>query len=147
MTFALDIRAFAEKAKANANAVVRDAVSGVVEEVDRRSPVGDPAYWVRPAPPHYEPGLFRGNWQLSVDAPILTEITRIDPDGTEAKAENLATIPAQAFGHVYYLMNNVPYANRIENGWSTRQAPNGVVGLTVARWEEIVAESLAAVPA
>lgn len=142
--FALDIRKFATKAVENANTVTREVVGGVIAEVDRRSPVGDPSYWQNPPPPGYRPGLFRGNWQLSVDMPTLTETGRIDPTGAEATAENLAAIPEQAFGHVYYLTNNVPYANRIENGWS-RQAPAGVVGLTVVRWEEIVAASAAMV--
>jgi hypothetical protein len=146
VTFALDIRAFATKAMENANTVTREAVGGVIAEVDRRSPVGDPSYWKNPPPPGYEPGLFRGNWQLGVDEAPMDAIGRIDPSGAAATLENLAAIPEQAFGHVYYLTNNVPYANRIENGWST-QAPAGVVGLTVVRWEEILAASAAMVPA
>lgn len=145
-TFALDIRKFAEKAIENASTVTREAVGGIIAEVDRRSPVGDPSYWKNPAPPGYKPGLFRGNWQLGMDAPPIMQIGRIDPSGAATTAENVASIPAKAFGHVYYLMNNVPYANRIENGWS-RQAPAGVVGLTVLRWEEIVAGAAATVNA
>ena len=144
MTFALDIRAFATKAKEASNTVTRQAVGGVITEVDRRSPVGDPSYWKSPPPPGYKPGLFRGNWQIGIDREPLSEIGRIDPSGAVATAENLAAIPKEAFGHVYYLTNNLPYANRIENGWS-RQAPAGVVGLTVIRWEEIVAGAAAAV--
>ena len=147
MTFALDLKAFAKKAMEGADIATREAVSGVIAEIDRRSPVGDPSYWKSPPPPHYKPGLFRGNWQLGVDSQPLVEIGRIDPSGAATKAENIAVIPVQAFGHIYYLMNNVPYANRIENGWSERQAPAGVVGLTVIRWEEIVAAAAAKVPA
>ena len=61
-------------------------------------------------------------------------------------AANIGAIPGNAFGHVYYLMNNAPYANALENGHSM-QAPAGVVGLTVAAWEIIVADSVAKVPA
>ena len=144
MTFALDIRAFATKAKEASNTVTREAVGVIIAEVDRRSPVGDPSYWKSPAPPGYKPGLFRGNWQLGVDSEPLAQIGRIDPRGAEARAENLAAIPKEAFGHIYFLTNNVPYANRLENGWS-RQAPIGVVGLTVLRWEGIVTEAAAKV--
>ena len=37
-------------------------------------------------------------------------------------------------------MNNAPYAQRIENGWS-RQAPQGLVGLTVVMFQQIVREA------
>ena len=33
-----------------------------------------------------------------------------------------------------YIQNNLPYANRLENGWSN-QAPAGMVALTIAEVE------------
>jgi hypothetical protein len=53
-------------------------------------------------------------------------------------------VPNDAAGRVFYLANNVPYAQRIEDGWS-RQAPTGLVALTAMEFQNIVGESAAAV--
>lgn len=142
MGFEIDLRAFAKKAMENADKVTRGTVGDIVAELDRRSPVGDPSYWKHPAPPGYKPGLFRGNWQMGVDSNPSVAISRIDPAGAATVAENIAAIPAKAFGHTYYITNNVPYAYRLEYGWS-QQAPAGVVGLTVGQFELIIAEQAA----
>jgi hypothetical protein len=45
-----------------------------------------------------------------------------------------------AFG-VHYVVNNTPYSIRIENGWARRQAPNGVLKLTVMNFNNFLRES------
>jgi hypothetical protein len=55
----------------------------------------------------------------------------------------VSSIPGQAAGLVFYLTNNVPYAQRIEDGWS-RQAPNGLVALTAVEFQQIVDEAAGA---
>ncbi|NBT33816.1 MAG: hypothetical protein EBT13_18445 [Rhodobacteraceae bacterium] len=44
-------------------------------------------------------------------------------------ADDLAAYPDTL--PIIYIQNNLPYANRLENGWSG-QAPQGMVALTVA---------------
>jgi len=39
-------------------------------------------------------------------------------------------------GDIVYLANNLPYAQRLEDGWS-QQAPEGMVKLTVQRFQQI----------
>ncbi len=50
MTFAVDLRKFAEKAKGRADLVVKAATIAVAAEIDKRSPVGNPTLWAGPAP-------------------------------------------------------------------------------------------------
>ena len=38
-------------------------------------------------------------------------------------------------GDAIYLVNNLPYAQRLENGWSTKQAPNGMVALSIQKFD------------
>jgi hypothetical protein len=145
-TFALQLQKFAEKTGQKADLAVQKIVVGVAGRVDARSPVGDGAYWKNPPPKGYVGGRFRGNWQLGVGVVPQGETGLIDPTGAEAQGRIIAEIPQQASGQVYYLFNNVPYARRIEEGWS-RQAPQGVVGLTVIEFQRIVDDAVAGLAA
>lgn len=141
MTFALDLKAFADKAGKRADQAVGAIVANVSAELDKRSPVGDATYWKHPPPKGYVGGHFRGNWQLGVGAMPEGEIAGVDPSGGATQGRILASIPDKASGLVYWLVNNAPYAQRLEEGWS-RQAPNGVVGLTTVMFQQIVAAAV-----
>lgn len=159
MSFALDIRKFAEKAKGRADLAVKGVVIAFAGKIDERSPVGDAKYWIynrgtkeapdyvdylayRDPPEGYVGGRFRGNWQLGVGSMPGGVLNRVDPTGERVRAEIGAAIPGEAAGEIYWLANNVPYAQRIENGWS-RQAPTGVVGLTVTEFDSFVTAAVA----
>jgi len=141
-TFALDLAKFAEKAKERADQAVASIVEEVSLELDRRSPVGDATYWKSPPPKGYVGGHFRANWQLGIGSMPNGEVPGVDPTGVATQARILAMIPDEASGKVYYLANNTPYAQRIEYGWS-RQAPQGLVGLTTLKFQEIVERAVA----
>lgn len=117
-----------------------DALRGVV----LKSPVGFPPSWKRPAPKGYVGGQFRGAWQLSVGVPGsgLTGQKRAGKTGS-ASAANAAA--GEARGELQklqpyqtvYIVNGLPYAERLENGWS-KQAPLGMVALTVQELQNVV---------
>lgn len=142
MTFALDLQKFAENAKEQADQVVGEIVVGVARELDMRSPVGDATYWTRPAPKGYIGGRFRANWQLGIGQKVNGTVEANDLNGTIALPAIMAAVPEEAAGNVYYLSNNLPYAQRIEDGWSSRQAPQGLVGLTAIKFQQIVDEAV-----
>lgn len=145
MTFALDLQKFAEKAGKRADELVGNVVIRIATEIDQRSPVGDATYWTSPPPKGYVGGRFRGNWQLGVGVIPNAELNRIDTAGTIALPAIIAEVPDDAAGRVFYLANNVPYARRLEDGYS-RQAPNGIVGRTVVQFRQIVNEATEAMP-
>lgn len=145
MTFALDLKAFAKKAGENSDTLVKSIVIRVAAELDKRSPVGDASYWKHPPPKGYVGGRFRGNWQLGVGVRPTGETGRIDQTGTATLGTITAKIPVHPAGQVFFLSNNVPYAQRIENGWS-RQAPTGLVGLTAVMFQRIVDDAVASIP-
>lgn len=142
-TFALDLAKFAEKAKERADEVVGAVVVRIAAELDRRSPVGDAVYWKHPAPKGYVGGHFRGNWQIGIGAWPGGEVPGVDPTGAATVGRIAAAIPDEASGNVFYIANNVPYADRIEYGWS-RQAPQGLVGLTATMFQQIVDDAVGA---
>lgn len=135
-SFTLDLQKFAAKAGKRVDDAVGRIVFGLAAEVDRTSPVGDAKYWKNPPPKGYVGGHFRANWQLGVTSVPRGEVTGVDPGGERTLARISATIPEKAGGKVYYLANNVPYAMRLEYGWS-RQAPQGVAGLAAEKFQSI----------
>ena len=77
-------------------------------------------------------GRFKGKWVTSIAAPSEEMRGGVDKRGGVSLtqgAEVLSAYPDDL--PVIYIQNNLPYANRLENGWS-KQAPKGMVGLTVA---------------
>lgn len=120
--------------------VVRRVVIEVANRAIFNSPVGDPSYWINPPPPGYAGGQFRRNWVYGFNSPPVGYINDIDPSGQKT----LAAIMSSAHGKagVHYIANNVPYAQRIENGWS-RQAPQGIVGRIELELPEIFTRAVA----
>jgi len=93
--------------------IENDALTGVV----MKSPV--------------DTGRFRSNWSVSISVPDLT----ILPKNTIKSANQVLTegrnkIKANKKLTNVYIQNNLPYAMRLENGWS-KQAPTGMVAITV----------------
>lgn len=144
-SFTVEVASFIAKVKQREHEAIAAIVTDLHRRIDRRSPVGDPSYWVRPAPPGYVPGTFRANWQLGVDAVPSGVISVPDATGETARARVAATIPEEAFGHVYYLVNNVPYAYRLEfEGWSPQApSPGDIVAVSVSEVNNIVADAVA----
>jgi hypothetical protein len=159
-TFSLQIAEWVAKTKGNADEIVRRTLSQLDGELIFRSPVGDTKYWLslRPytdlksgkqktmlkGPAGYAGGRFKGAWMLSTDAPDRSIPNRIDPTGAATNADHKAFIAATGAGHVHYMQNNMPYAKRLEDGWS-RQAPVGLVGLTVVNFQNYVDAAVRAV--
>lgn len=139
-TFTLQLQQFADRTKEKADDLVGLVVVKIAERLDMRSPVGDATYWKNKPPKGYVGGRFRGNWQLGVASVPAGETGRVDPSGSATLGSIIAEIPEDAAGRVFYLANNVPYAQRIEDGWS-RQAPTGLVALTAMEFQSIVSEA------
>jgi hypothetical protein len=145
--FALDLQKYVDAYKERADVLVGEIVANVAAEVDMRSPIGDATYWKSKPPKGYVGGRFRANWQLGVGVlnPATTDAVDRSAKGGDGGATTsriVAAIPKDAAGKVYWLSNSLPYAGRIEHGWS-RQAPQGVVGLTAVRFQKIVDDSVA----
>jgi hypothetical protein len=85
-------------------------------------------------------GKARGNWQTSIDSPILSAIDRNDPAGNEAIKE-LGTVSQRftVLNKIINLTNNLPYINRLNTGWSKKAAPGYIeraISATVAQVKE-----------
>lgn len=88
------------------------------------SPVGNSSLWKSPyTPDGYVGGNFRSNFFLSTDRPS-TKTTKSTREKAKRQKE-LQVILTGDYSDNYILANNLPYAQRIDSGWST-QSPAGI---------------------
>ena len=128
--FTLDIQAFVAKAKKNPETVVRSVSLKLFSAIIKASPV--------------DTGRFRGNWQTTGVTPATGLIAGVDPTGNKA-VNSAATFITNAPGwDTFTLTNNLPYAERLEYGWS-KQAPTGIVRVNVIRFQQLINEEAAKV--
>lgn len=82
-------------------------------------------------------GRARGNWQATIGSPATGQVDAVDRGGGETVAAGARAIAKLPPYSVSFLTNNVPYAQRLEEGWS-QQAPKGMVALTFAELESVL---------
>lgn len=87
-------------------------------------------------------GLFRNNWFAGLNAPNVktTSVTAKKGFGEKGGARFTDFLGLSAsfdLGDQLFLTNSLPYARRLEFGWS-KQAPAGMVRVSVAGWPMIV---------
>jgi len=137
--------------------VVRGTVISMFSKIVKRSPV--------------DTGRFRGNWQISIDAPARGQLSTLDksgkaqanpssnPAGSPTAVEGAFKVQKSPFPQsAYFITNNLPYGAKLEfggyplspkkktgktqNGYSA-QAPNGMVRISVAEFERLIREAAA----
>lgn len=81
-------------------------------------------------------GRFRGNWQVSIEN-IPSGSSDTGKSEGEVIGEINSVVGQMRVGQSIFFVNNLPYARRLEYGWS-KQAPNGMVRLTVQEFQPIV---------
>ncbi|ELZ3649981.1 HK97 gp10 family phage protein [Salmonella enterica] len=128
--FTLDIQAFCEKAKKNPETVVRSVSLKLFSAIIKSSPV--------------DIGLFRGNWQTSGATPATGLVAGVDPTGDKAVTKAYTYIGNAPNWYEFTLTNNLPYAERLEYGWS-KQAPTGMLRVNIARFNTLLNEEAAKV--
>jgi len=157
MSFSSDLSNFQKKAIKKMETVVRLTVLKLGRSVVLKSPVGNPELWagsyydlytksgkrrkrkklISNADAGYTGGRFRANWQYGYNAIPEGEIDGVDKGGSKTISNIRSSVNAANFIGEHYIVNNLDYAERLENGWST-QAPNGMVGLTIVEFRDIV---------
>lgn len=93
----------------------------------------------------YVGGRFRSNWFVSIGTPSRQTTTQVDPSGTTSIARGTTALAGVTAGPTIFLTNNLPYAIPLEYGHS-KQAPTGVVRVTVSEFQSIVDEQARALP-
>lgn len=138
--FERSIENFIKKAKKNPELVVRQVTIKLYSQIILASPV--------------DTGRFRMNWQASYGTPATGILLSEDKSGSRAIANATNFVMNSAKWDEFRFTNNLPYAAAIEfggypgNGPNTvggfsRQAPQGVVRVTVSRFQRLIDEAAA----
>ena len=147
MTFSLDIKEFAEKTNRNVNDVKQAAAIELFGMIIKATPVGNPSLWKSPPPPGYVGGRLRGNWQASLNSPIKSATNTIDSGGSGTISEMTGVVNQSVVDDTIYISNSVPYAYRVEYlGWSRQQRPEGMVRVSMTRYQEAIQKAIAKLP-
>lgn len=128
--FTLDIQAYVAKAKKNPEIVMRQVSLKLFSAIIKSSPV--------------DTGRFRGNWQTTGVTPATGLIAGVDPTGNKAVNSAATYITNSPNWYQFTLTNNLPYAERLEYGWS-KQAPVGMVRVNITRFQQLLNEEAAKV--
>lgn len=153
--FSLDISKIVEKAKGRIDTVVVKVTADIFHDVIMASPVGNPKnwegfvearasantyHWLEKAGFYqegYVGGRFKGNWAASAGS-YKTEIYDVvDKNGGATVAAAIAVAEKAKSGGVVYLVNNLPYSQRLEYGYS-KQAPAGMVRVAITNYQSYV---------
>lgn len=125
MSFALDVSKFVEKAKKNPEKVMRQVSIKLFSDIIKASPV--------------DTGRFRMNWMASGGTPAFGVTDATDKSGNIAIGNATSFVLKAADWREFTLTNNLPYAQRLEYGWS-QQAPAGMVRTNVSRFQQLINE-------
>lgn len=141
MSFSNDIRRWKEQTKSDLDAVVGDIFRTLAVTIVNRTPVGDWSMWSstkgkRPSG-DYRPGTLVNNWFSSIAPPSGLALREHNVNGATSLA-NIDKIAPKVSGNIVYFVNPTPYANRIEYGGHSQQAPQGMVRITVKEFKGIV---------
>ena len=142
MSFALDVKAFCDKAKKNPETVMRQVSLKLFSAIIKASPV--------------DTGRFRMNWQASGSAPASGTTVATDQSGGKAISAVAEYVLKAPDWHEFTLANNLPYANVIEYGGYpgeglntvggfSKQAPQGVVRVNITRFNALLEQEAAKV--
>lgn len=139
MSFSADLEKFTRRARHRVEKTYRGTALAVLRGVVFRTPVGNPDIWQRPesAPPGYVGGRARGNWQTNLNGMTPADVDIIDASGGRAVSEGAAAIGRARVTDDIYLFNNVPYIGALEYGAHSRQAPAGMVRVTIAEFKRL----------
>jgi len=140
MTFGSDLEQFEVKTVIKGREALQKISMDLFKSVILMSPVGNPDLWKHPVR-GYVGGRFKGNWQAGINSAPSGVLDGEDATGKKDEGgptigKMIGTINGKASeGDAIYLVNNLPYAQRLEGGWSHRQAPNGMVALSIQKFD------------
>ena len=120
MSLASDLKRFAQLSIQKQDRVVKSSFIQLGNEMEFKSPV--------------DKGLFKSAWIGAIGSPV--DFVSRD-SGRQAVGALSAMLGGFKVGQVFYYTNSMPYALKLEYGYSD-QASQGMVRLTARRWSSIV---------
>lgn len=130
-SFELDIARFVAKANGNINLIIRKIALDLFTRVILKTPV--------------DTGRLRGSWTVTIGATPSGSIALDDKDGSATIARTAAATLNLKAGEIIFLTSSLEYARAIEFGHS-KQAPGGMVRLSVSEFPLVVSKAISETP-
>lgn len=127
MSFKADFAKLIEKAGERAEDVVRKTALQLQTSMIEMAPV--------------DTGRFKGNFVPGIGTINLKNDYPPDKSGAAAIDRTKVALQGWKAGQTIFLTNSLPYSRRLEYGWS-KQAPGGMVRLTVANYSRALSEAV-----
>lgn len=91
-------------------------------------------------------GVLRNNWFIEFDS-IPLKLTDVgDPSGSGVVSRIESDLGKTNLNNSIYFVNNLPYVRPIEFDGYSGKAPEGMLRVNVARWQDIVSEATRTTP-
>lgn len=119
-----DLRQLAAKTGLRMDTVIRKATFDLFKSVALKSPV--------------DTGRFRANWNVSYGTADMTTTESTNQARALQQAQEALTLPT---GGIVTMSNGLPYARRLEHGWS-KQAPYGMVRYSVLEYRRFLLRAI-----
>ncbi len=89
--------------------IQQEAARMLYNNIVRRTPIGNPSIWNPPYwPKGYIPGSLKAAWTIEYE------------------------------GDTVIISNPLPYADAVEHGWSHKQAPAGMMRISLLEWNKLL---------
>lgn len=129
-SFAAQLQEFAELVQQDADEVFQIVATDVGQSVINLTPV--------------DTGRALSNWNAGINAPDDVYRETEDPLDSKTSARLAGEFQSLKFGDTAYITNATPHVPFLEYG-SSKQAPNGMIRITLARFNNIVQDAVSRV--
>ena len=137
MTFTADLKKWTNKTNVFVVDIIRESAADLFEEIIHRTPVGDPSLWKSKPPADYIPGNLQSNWQCTLGTPASGMWSFEDKSEESTISAMKSVIEGSVPDQAIFLTNLLPYAQRIEYGAHSTQAPQGMVRISIAKFDQM----------
>lgn len=129
MTFALDLSEIEKAISGDIAEFMQKTVFEIYRGVTLKSPV--------------DTGRFKGNWNVQIGAPNYTvnDSATSTPYGAPVSGDVASVLFTIDGTKPVYITNGLPYAARLETGYS-KQAPTGMVDVTLTEYRAFIAKNI-----
>jgi len=121
MSFGKDLANFTKKTEKAGEMVFRGSAFEILSAIIKRTPV--------------DTGRLRGNWFTSLNQAVKS--ISVSRSASNSISNASGQTKKAKLSDTIYMMNNLPYAAIIENG-SSKQAPAGMLRVTITEWKRLV---------
>lgn len=129
MSFGRDLEAFRLKVEDVSENIVRQSILDLFTSIVLQTPV--------------DRGVLRNGWYVTFEQRSTQTPTRGAPAGNAPIERARSIMQSYDFTvNTVYFTNNLPYAQRIEFDGHSAQAPQGMVRINTARWNQIVENNI-----